>query len=183
MALQRWEKIRQEFEIKNPWWMYRKDVVRLPNGSEGEYHFVHVKGSSMIIPILDDRTIVLVNQYRYLADRESLEFPCGSVKHDSTYEETAQHELAEETGFRAEHLDCVAEFNPYNGVTDEMCKVFLARGLSPAVARHDETEEFEQVRLSVDALQQKIDAGEIWDGMSLAAWALVKNRLQMADSI
>src|SRR5262245_40233467 len=118
MTLRRWKRVHRQLEIKNPWWTYRKDIVRLPNGGEGEYHFVHVKGSSMIIPLLKDGNIIMVNQYRYLADRESLEFPCGSVKEDSTYEETARHELAEETGFQSEKMERVAEFNPYNGVTD-----------------------------------------------------------------
>ena len=107
MSLQRWKKIRQVFEKKNPWWTYRHDEVELPSGKSGEYHFVHVNGSSMVIPFLADGRMILVNQYRYLRDRESLEFPCGSVKDNSTFDETAAHELAEETGYRASDLKCV----------------------------------------------------------------------------
>ena len=175
MSLKPWQKIRQEFEIKNPWWTYRKDEVLLPSGKRGEYHFVHVKGSSMVIPVLDDGKLILVNQYRYLADRESLEFPCGSVKEDSSYEETARHELAEETGYETKELKCVAEFNPYNGVTDEICKIYIARGLKPVKTTHDDTEEFEQVHLSPKELEKKILSNEIWDGMTLATWALIKH--------
>ncbi len=174
MPLGRWRKVRQEFELRNPWWTYRKDVTLLPSGKEGEYHFVHVKGSSLIVPVMDDGKMILVNQYRYLADRESLEFPCGSVKENSMYDETARLELAEETGFEAIDMTRAAQFNPYNGVTDEICCVYVARGLTPVVARHDETEEFEQLHLSVEELEEKIRAGIIWDGMSLAAWALVR---------
>src|SRR6058998_1885506 len=145
-----WKKLRRTFELKNPWWTYRRDEVLLPSGKQGEYHFVHVAGSSMIVPILEDGRLILVNQYRYLADRESLEFPCGSVKEGSSYERTAHLELEEETGFRTGDLSCLAEFNPYNGVTDEICKVFLARDLTPVHAPHDETEEFEQSRLTPD---------------------------------
>ncbi len=160
--------------MKNAWWTYRKDLTMLPSGKEGEYHFVHVKGSSLIIPFMDDGKMILVNQYRYLADRESLEFPCGSLKENSTYDETARDELAEETGFEAADLKRVGQFNPYNGVTDEMCSVYIARGLKPAVAKHDETEEFEQLHLTVEELEERIRAGVIWDGMSLAGWALVR---------
>jgi ADP-ribose pyrophosphatase len=175
MSLPHWKKIRRTFEIKNPWWTYRRDDVELPSGIRGEYHFVHVKGSSMIIPILAGGTMFLVNQYRYLTGRESIEFPCGSVKEHATYDETAREELAEETGFRAGKLTCVAEFNPYNGVTDEICRVYLARDLSPVVAERDETEDFEHLHLSVDEFEKKILSGDIWDGMTLAAWALVRN--------
>ena len=177
MPLTRWRKVRQEFELKNPWWSYRKDITLLPSGKEGEYHFVHVRGSSMIIPIMDDGKMVLVNQYRYLCDRESLEFPCGSVQESSTYEETAAHELAEETGFTAEELLRVAEFNPYNGVTDEICRVYTARKLSPAHAQHDETEEFEQVHFTTEEFEQSVRQGKIWDGMTLAAWSLIRHIL------
>lgn len=163
--------------MKNPWWTYRKDITLLPSGKEGEYHYVHVKGSSMVIPILPDGTLVLVNQYRYLCDRESLEFPCGSVKEHSTYEATAAEELAEETGLSAGELERAAEFNPYNGVTDEVCRIFFARNLTPAEKHPDETEEFEQLRLRPDQFDAEIRKGSIWDGMTLAAWSLVRNRL------
>jgi len=166
--LKRWKKIRQEFEIKNPWWTYRKDEVLLPNGRLGEYHFVHVIGSSMIIPIRDDGKLILVNQYRYLLDRESLEFPC---------EETAEHELAEETGFHAKTMEIVGEHNPYNGVTNELSRVYIARNLVPTEMKHDDTEEFEQVLLTVSELENKIAAGEVWDGMSLASWSLARRRM------
>ena len=178
MALHPWKKIRQSLEIKNPWWTYRKDDVLLPSGKEGEYHFVHVLGSSLIVPVLDDGRVILVNQYRYLARRESIEFPCGSVKEGSSYDETAAHELAEETGYHADTMECVGEFNPYNGVTDEICQIYLAKKLLPTFVAHDDTEEFERLILSPYELAQRISAGKIWDGMTLAAWAIVKDRLR-----
>ncbi len=175
MALGRWKKVRQEFEVKNPWWIYRKDSVLLPSGKAGEYHFVHTNGASMVIPVLNDGMIIMVNQYRYLLDKESLEFPCGGIKDGSTYEETAAHELSEETGFSSSNIRCATEFNPFNGVTDEICKVFIARNLQPVESHHDETEEFEQFRFSAHELDAKISSGAVWDGMTLAAWALVRH--------
>lgn len=176
MPLKTWKKIRQDFEIRNPWWTYRKDTVLFPSGKSGEYHFVHVKGSSMIIPVAEDGTLILVNQYRYLADRESLEFPCGSVPVDSTFDESARRELMEETGFDAGSIQPVGEFNPYNGVTDEFCRVFVAQDLRPVNVGHDESEEFEQVRLTPREVDEMIRSGRIWDGMSLAAWARARHR-------
>ncbi len=177
MPLKPWKKIRQVLELKNPWWTYCKDEVELPLGKKGEYHFVHVNGSSMIIPLMDDGRLIMINQYRYLAQKESLEFPCGSVKDGATYEETARHELAEETGFEAENLSLAAEFNPYNGVTDEMCRVYIAKNLKPIDAKPDDTEEFEQVFVTINELEKKIQSGDIWDGMTLAAWVIIKNQL------
>ncbi len=177
MPLKVWEKIRQEFELKNPWWTYRRDSVKLPSGKNGEYHYVHAVGSSMIVPVLDDGRLLLVNQYRYLRERESLEFPCGGMKEGSTPEGTARLELAEETGFQAGELVQAGEFNPYNGVTDEICHVFIARDLTPARSSKDETEEFEYKYISPQEVDVLMSSGKIWDGMSLAAWILVRSSL------
>src|SRR5713101_9158930 len=96
-----WKKLQLLQETKNPWWTYRIEEFELASGVKGHYHYVHTNGSSLTIPLLDDGRVALVRQYRYLCKRESLEFPCGSVKDGSTYRETAKTELAEEAGFGA----------------------------------------------------------------------------------
>jgi ADP-ribose pyrophosphatase len=132
----------------------------------------------MVVPVEDDGSLLLVNQYRYLVERESLEFPCGGVKPGATHEQTAREELAEETGRAAATLTLVGRFVPMNGVSDELCHVYVARGLTPeAEAEPDDTEEFELVRLRPDEVEARMNRGEIWDGMTLAAWCLARGRL------
>jgi ADP-ribose pyrophosphatase len=174
MALTRWKRLDRSVVAKNSWWTYLKDTFQLPSGSKGEYHIVHTNGASMIIPVLDDGRMMLVRQYRYLCDRESLEFPCGGVKDGSTWEETAVHELREEAGFRSGDLRTVGEFNPYNGVTDEVCRVFTARKLDHVGDAPEETEEFERVILTPEELDAEIRSGRLWDGMTIAAWMIAR---------
>ncbi len=176
--LKRWIRRGTEVVYRNPWWTYKRDTFEIPDGVTGVYHYVHTNGSSMIVPVTDAGRIVLVRQYRYLCDRESLEFPAGSVKEGSTYLRTAAEELAEETGCRAERLEEVGAFNPYNGVTDEMCRVYVGTGLQPTEARPDETEEFERVLLAPWEVEQRIADGTIWDGMTLASWMLARKRVR-----
>jgi ADP-ribose pyrophosphatase len=156
-----------------------QDIFELPTGKRREYHYVHSNGSALVIPILADRSILMVNQYRYLLDRESLEFPCGSVKDGATHEQTAWHEMAEETGHSAKQLFQIGEFNPYNGVTDEICRVYVARELQHVGDNPDETEEFELVPVTPAQVDEKIQSGEIWDGMTIAAWAIAKPKLEV----
>jgi ADP-ribose pyrophosphatase len=182
MPLPRWTKLTERTVYRNPWWVYRLDTYRLPSGKEGEYNYVHTNGSSMVIPVMADGRVLMVNQYRYLAEKESLEFPCGSVNDGSTYDETAWHELAEETGYSSNRFFLAGEFNPYNGVTDEMCHVYIARELYPVASSPDDTEEFELVPLAAPDIDAKIRSGEIWDGMSIAAWAIVKSRVDLPGS-
>ncbi len=174
MTLPRWTRLRRVFEIRNPWWSYRKDEFEMASGTRGEYHGVHSEGSSMVVPLDRSGRILMVKQYRYLNDRESLEFPCGSVKAGSDYDATAALELAEETGSKASSMQRAGEFNPCNGVTDEICRVYVARDLSPCPVPKDPTEEFELHAVAPPDLDARIASGEIWDGMTLAAWSIVR---------
>ena len=171
-----WKKLTSRIIHKNPWWSYVLDTFTIPRGIEGEYHYIHSNGSSMIIPVLDDGRIVLVNQFRYLRRMESIEFPCGGVKAGHSYEEMAQLELEEEAGYMAMSWENAGEFNPFNGATDEMCRVFVARGLSPVAPKPEATEEFEILRMTPDEIEKMIAERSIWDGMSLAAWTLVRHQ-------
>lgn len=176
MLLRPWKKISGVDLFVNRWWTYKRDELLLPSGKLGEYHYVHSLGSSMIIPIMPDRTLLAVKQYRYLAERESIEFPCGSVKKGSNHEQTARVELAEETGYSPGKLTLAGEFNPYNGVTDEMCRIYLAEELRHVGDAPDETEEFERITLTSEEIDDLILSGTIWDGMTIAAWHLVNSR-------
>lgn len=174
MPLQPWKRISEKTLFKNPWWTYKLDSFEMAGGRRGEYHYVHTLGASLVIPVLSDNRIMLVRQYRYLCDRESVEFPCGGVKEGSNFEHTAREELAEECGLKAKTMEEIGEFNPYNGVTNEICRIFLARDLVPALSKPDATEEFERVSVTPKELEAKIASREIWDGMTLAAWAFAR---------
>jgi len=131
----------------------------------------------MIVAVDDTSRLLLVRQYRYTGNRDSLEFPCGGVKDGSTHDETAREELREETGFDPAHIEAIGEFNPCNGLLDEVCRVYLAGNLSYTGANPDETETFELVRVTLREMDTHISNGTIWDGMTLAAWTLAKPQL------
>ncbi|MBM4160890.1 MAG: NUDIX hydrolase [Ignavibacteria bacterium] len=177
MALSKWKKLSEKELFKNPWWIYRHDTFELPNGEVGDYFYVHTNGSSLVIPVLDNGKIVMVTQYRYLCDEQSLEFPCGGVKAGGDYLSTAVRELAEEAGYRSRDLRQVGVFNPFNGVTNEMCRVYVARELQKVTPQPDVTEEFERSHLTPSEIDDGIRSGKIWDGMSIAAWAIAKPTL------
>jgi ADP-ribose pyrophosphatase len=130
----------------------------------------------MIVPLMEDGTVLLVKQFRYLLGKESIELPCGSVKDGSNHDETARHELSEETGYSAKELSKAGEFNPYNGVTNEICNVYLAKNLEYVGGTPDETEEFEIVRLAPGEIDEFIRTGVIWDGMTIAGWMIAKGK-------
>ena len=175
--LKRWKQLSSKVIHKNSWWTYKQDDFQIPHGIKGEYHYVHTNGASMIVPVTSEGKIILVNQYRYLCDKESIELPCGGVKEGKSYKEMAIIELEEETGFTSKQLNYAAEFNPYNGVTNEICKVFIAKELIQSKSIPDSTEEFEIVYKTPDEIDALIQSNIIWDGMTIAAWGLVRTKL------
>jgi ADP-ribose pyrophosphatase len=175
--LKRWIQRSSEIRFKNPWWTYKVDAFDIEGGLSGQYHYVHTEGSVIILPVTDAGRLILVKQFRYLLQSECIEFPGGSLKPDHSYEQMAQIELQEETGYRAHRLDFVGTFNPYNGVTTEMCRVYVAHDLEPVDVQPDETEEFELLECTIEELDQLIADNKIWDGMALAAWMLGRPRV------
>ena len=178
MSLKRWNKIGQKTIYKNDHWSYNLDNFEIEGGAKGEYHYVHTLGSTMVVPFTSSNSILLVKQFRYLNQKESLEFPCGAIEQGLTKEENALKELREETG-KSSKLKYVAEFSPYTGASDEMCSVFLANKLFTSPLPPDETEEFELVEYSISEFENLIKQNIIWDGLTLSAWLLTKNYLQL----
>ncbi|MDD3559817.1 MAG: NUDIX hydrolase [Melioribacteraceae bacterium] len=174
MSLKKWIKLSEKVQFQNDHWTYKKDTFKLENDNrEGEYHYVHTPGSSLIIPKKGNKYL-FVEQFRYLNQETSLEFPCGSILENSTPLENAHKELREETGFDSNEIIYVGKFAPYSGVSDETCSVFFCEDLFPSPLVMDKFEEFNLIELTYDEIEQKIAKNEIWDGMTLAAWILFK---------
>lgn len=161
-------------KFKNPYWEYKFDRYSLIDNQVGEYHYVNSRGASMIIPITTEKKIVMVSQFRYLNQRESLEFPGGGVKEGDAYLETARQELQEETGAAAETLLEIGEYNPYNGVTNEITKIFIAHGLQFNSSSPEVTERIDVRLYSLAEFEKLLAEKSIWDGMTLAAWSIFR---------
>jgi len=168
----KWTRLSKETVFDGPYFRFSHDRYVLPDGGEGHYHYVDIAGSAMVVPRLDNGELVLVSQYRYLMQRPSLEFPAGGVKEGSDFGRTAAEELREEAGFQAAHLDTIGAFSPYNGASNEMCRVYLATGLEPAPRAPESTEEIQVLSLPVEVVRSKISEGTIWDGMTIASFSL-----------
>jgi ADP-ribose pyrophosphatase len=177
--LPRWKRLESRVVYENPWWRYRKDAFESEPGKRGEYHYASTYGSAMVIPITAQGELVLVEQYRYLLDRTSLEFPCGGLGMDEPPLLAAERELAEEASYAGE-LRPVGTFNPWNGVTDEICHVFVAKPVvaDASGARPDATEHFIVHHVTTSDFDDYVVNGRIWDGMTLAAFTLYKARFR-----
>ena len=170
------EKISEEVLHENPWWKYKHDIYKKPNGDSGDYFYGETNGNAMIIPILPDGQLVMVVQSRYLRGKESIEFPCGGIMDGDTILETAKKELAEETGCLADEFIKVGEFEGLNGVFKDVCHVFLAYVTEQKEQKLDDSEDMEVIYRRSDEIDEMVQKNEIWDGQTMAAWAMVHHR-------
>lgn len=169
------KKLTSEKIHENPWWSYHHDTLALPSGKQRDYFYAVTTGAALIIPVTEDGRLILVRQYRYLSQRFSLEFPMGRVEPGESPLDGAKRELAEETGLTSQNLVLLGTFEPSNGMLKNLCSVYLAEGVAPGNGQlFDEAEEIETMGRRVDEFEDLIARGEIWDGTTLAAWALGK---------
>lgn len=170
------KKLSEETVHENPWWKYKHDTYQLPNNEVGNYYYGENGGSVLIVPMLDDGRIILINQNRFLRDKISTEFVCGGITGNETPQMAAVRELLEETGYEAEEYTKVGVFDALNGLFKDTCHIFLAAGLQQIKKQKlDNTEDIEVIYRRPDEFEDMIKRGEIWDGQSLATWAICRD--------
>lgn len=178
--MKKWEKISGEIIHENPWWAYKHDKYKLPNGKEGDYYYMDISPAAIIIPVMEEGKeikIVMIKQYRYLTQSYSIEFPMGGKKESQTIEECARAELEEETGYKTNQLEFVCKFFPYEGLSKDVSNVFIARDLVKSETKLDETEEIEILIKSPKEIDEMMERGEIHNGEMFAAWLLARKKI------
>lgn len=154
----------------NPWIRVTEYQVIRPSGNPGIYGVVHFKNLAIgVVPMDADGQLWLVGQYRYPLKAYSWEIPEGGGPLDVDPLISAQRELLEETGIRADRWDLILTMHLSNSVSDEQAFVYLATGLSYHDSQPEETEQLQLRRVSLDAAYADVVEGRITDSISVAA--------------
>ncbi|MFA6296241.1 MAG: NUDIX hydrolase [Patescibacteria group bacterium] len=159
------------------WYKLKHDKLILPNGKKGDYFYIHKKGCVMIIAI-ENNNIILTEQYRYLSKKNSIELPAGGFDNGNP-KFHAQREFEEETGYRAKYWKKIGIFYPYNGISNEICHVFLAKNLIKTKVNPDETEFIKIIKKPVKEVYKMAEQNKITDGMTISALFLAKKYLKI----
>lgn len=181
--MRRWTRLSNRVLFESPYVTFEHDRYRLPDGGEGDYYYVRSPGAVMIVPVDEGGRAVLVRQHRYLLGEDSLEFPAGGLKKGVDPLDQAKAELREEAGVEAASWTEIGRFASWNGATNEICRVYLARDLSRADGTPDKTEEFEIVRVPWKELLRLAETNELYDGMTLASVALARRLLEGPEGL
>ncbi len=156
---------------RNPWLSLREDIVEMPSGETTTYGVVTLGNCVGVLPFVDEDTVLLIRQYRYVAGMVRWEMPTGGVHSDEPFEVAAQRELLEETGHRAGDLSHISSFHTSKSVVDETAHLYVARDLSTVEdwSGGDSTEFIEIRPTPWERVVEMVRSGEISDAMTIIA--------------
>jgi len=155
------------------------DTIQHPSGREAIREVVVHPGGVTAVPVLEDRRIVLVRQYRYPLNKYILELPAGKLDSNQSPLETIGRELEEETGYRAEELSYEGSFYSSPGFCNEIIHLFIARSLTPVPQRLEEGEHITVEIASLEECLRMIACGEIADGKSILGILWYKAKIEL----
>jgi ADP-ribose pyrophosphatase len=150
---------------------FRLDVdrVRLPNGVEMDFEMIHHPGAAAVIPVLPDRNVVLIRQYRYATGGWLVEIPAGKLNPGEAPERCAARETEEEVGYRPGRLISLGWIWSSPGFLDEKIWLYLASDLHETRQSTDHDEVLEVERMPLAEAIDKAARGEIHDVKSACA--------------
>lgn len=139
---------RSELLLDAPILAVRRDQVEMPDGSTAAREIVEHFGAAAVVAYREGGEIALIRQYRHSVRSRLWELPAGllDVAGESALE-AARRELIEEAGLRAERWQFLLDVATSPGYSEEVVRVFLARGLTEVV-RPPATEEEADMELA-----------------------------------
>ena len=143
------------------------ETVTLPNGATVELEIIHHPGASAVVPMKDERTVVLIRQYRHAVGGDIYEIPAGKLHPGEDPKVCAARELEEEIGYRAAVFEHLLSFYTTPGFTDELIHIYRATGLTRGTQDLGADEVLEVVEMPLEAAIDRIADGTIRDGKTI----------------
>jgi ADP-ribose pyrophosphatase len=122
-------------------WNIVKDRFRL-EGDEISREYMSHTGAVAVLALDERDRVLVIKQYRHPIGMRDWELPAGllDVAGESPLV-AARRELEEEADLVAETWDLLGEFSTTSGGSNEVVRIFLARGVSAAAEVYARTEE------------------------------------------
>ncbi|MCP4986132.1 MAG: ADP compounds hydrolase NudE [Colwellia sp.] len=149
------------------------------NGEQRQYERMmgSGRGAVMIVPMIDDETLLLVREYCAGTHSYLLGFPKGLIDEGEAAELAANRELKEEIGYGSEQLHQVTELTMAPAFFNAKMTIFLAKQLYSATLEGDEPEPLEVVSWPIKDYKELLQQADFTEARSIAALMLVRDLL------
>jgi 8-oxo-dGTP pyrophosphatase MutT (NUDIX family) len=139
-------------------WDVRRDTFAY-NGSGIVREYLDHPGAVAILALDDQDRVLLIKQYRHPVRVREWELPAGLLDEDGEHPLVgAQRELAEEADVVAAEWNVLTEFYTSPGGSNEVIRIYLARGLSAIPDAFERTEEEADIEIRRVPLDDCVDA-------------------------
>lgn len=136
------------------------------------------RGAVLIVPMLDNETMLLVREYCAGTHTYELGFPKGLIDPGENPAQAANRELKEEVGFGARQLNFIHRVAMAPAFFSATMEIFLATDLYPEQLPGDEPEPLEVVSWKLADYKNLLAQPDFNEARSIAALMLVKDHLR-----
>ncbi|WP_404401236.1 ADP compounds hydrolase NudE [Idiomarina seosinensis] len=145
--------------------------LRFSNGEQRQFERMQGsgRGAVMIVPFLDQDTMILVREYAAGLHEYQLGFPKGLIDPGETAEQAAQRELKEEIGYGAKQLQRLTEVTMAPQFFQAKMTLFVAHDLYQQELPGDEPEPLEKVYWKTSATDELLAQPDFTEARSLTA--------------
>lgn len=161
--------VTRDFQLQADRFYLEKASFSAPDGRSVVRDIIQHPGAVVIVPVLPDKRICLIQNFRVAIGQWMLELPAGTREPNEPPIETAARELIEETGFTAGNVTTLCDFFMSPGILNEHMFAFLAEDLTAGDAKREAGELIDNVLVTVDEALELIRTGAIQDAKTIAA--------------
>jgi ADP-ribose diphosphatase len=168
--------LRSELIANTRFFRVEQRDLKFPNGTEVCYERLvgSQGGAVLIVPLLDDNTVMMIREYAAGVHRYELALPKGKIEPEEPLLEAANREIMEEIGYGARTLDHLTSFTVAPGYLSHETHIVLAEDLYEQKHQGDEPEEIEVIPWRLDRLTDLLNHEECTEARSIAALFLVR---------
>lgn len=153
--------------------------LRFPNGVETRYERLlgSPQGAVLIIPMLDDDTVLLIREYAAGIERYELTLPKGRIEAEEDILTAANREMAEEVGYAARKLHHLTSFSLAPSYLGHFTHIVLAQDLYGQQEEGDEPEPLEVVPWRMSELHTLLSRDDCTEARTIAALFMAQEYL------
>lgn len=158
--------------------------LRFSNGAERQFERMkgRGRGAVMVVPFLDEATMLLIREYACGIHGYELGFPKGLIDPGETPEQAAMRELKEEIGYGARQLIPLKSLAMAPGYFGSMMHIFIAKELYVEVLAGDEPEPLELLSWPYQDVDKLMLEPDFNDARCVAALLMTQQKLKAAQS-